>query len=243
MLHMRISIGIACLVLMGNCWTVSAQKLEKPLDVELSKTKWKTLLLIRKGTSQPEPIPANVPLKSIPDLEFEGPNPGHPHLLASCKVDGRFVMQNKYLIPEPEKSAALQLPASDSFQLEGTMGLDGEGGWFILIGWQPESATGYCLYNTQLRTQGSPWRICRLENGKMVSGSEVELIEEQKVNGVGGLHMQVVEKQLTLKLLDHTIAEDYTLKDYQPGAIVFGTYKPRYGPKKIGLQSLRMKGW
>ena len=241
--RMRIFKVITGLVLIGLSHTVMAQKLEKNLDVELSQTEWETLLLLRNGPQQPEPIPAKIPLRSIPDLEFAGPNPGHPHLLASCKVDGRFVMQNGFLIPEPEKSAALQLPSSDSFQLEGIIGLDGEGGWFILFGWDPDTTTGYCLYNTQLRTQGSPWRLCRIEDAKMVSGSEVELVEEQKVNGVGGIYLQVVEKQLSLKILDHQIAEDYTLKDYKPGAIVFGTYKPRYGPKKIGLQSLRMKGW
>ncbi|MBD3674831.1 MAG: hypothetical protein HUJ26_15040 [Planctomycetaceae bacterium] len=231
------------LVVIGVTSPLAAQKIEKNLDVEFSETKWTTLLLLRRGPVQPQPIPAKVPLRSMTKLEFEGPNPGHPHLLSKCEVDGRFVMQNGYLIPEPKKSAALQLPSCDSFQLEGKIGLDGEGGWFLLFGWDPENTSGYCLYNTQLRTQGSPWRLCRIENAKMVAGSEVELVEEEKVNGVGGIQMEVVERELSLKILNHTIADHYALKDYQPGAIVFGTYKPRYGPKKMGLQSLRMKAW
>jgi len=235
--------GALCCLLMFSTVNATAQDLEKKIDVELSETKWTTLLLLSRGPVKAEPIPAKIPLQSIRELVFEGPNPGHAHLLSGCNIDGQFVMQNGFLIPEPEKSAALQLPACDSVALEGKVGLDGEGGWFILIGWDLETTSGYCLYNTQLRTQGSPWRLCQIKDAKMVAGSEVELIAEQKVNGLGGLSMQVVNKKLTLKILNHAIADDYSLKDYTPGAIVFGTYKPRYGPKKMGIQSLRMKGW
>ncbi|MDC0273647.1 hypothetical protein OAK91_02825 [Planctomycetaceae bacterium] len=243
---MRLVHGLAvtiCGLIMLSTEIVTAQNLEKKIDIELSETKWTTLLLLKRGPVQPEPIPAKTPLLSMRELEFEGRNIGHAHLLSKCKVDGQFVMQNGFLIPEPEKSAALQLPVCDSFALEGKIGLDGEGGWFILLGWDPETSSGYCLYNTELRTQGSPWRLCQIKGAKLVASSEVELIEEQKVNGIGGIEMQVVEKELTLKILNHSIADHYTLKDYTPGAIVFGTYKPRYGPKKMGIQSLRMKGW
>jgi len=248
-MHRSPSLRTACLLILFSFCLLSemntkhlvAQLPEKKLDIELSDRKWTTLLLLRGSNPQAEPIPVKVPLKSVSALEFEGPQLGHPHLLGSFKADGKFVIQNGMLQRQLGNSALVQLPSADSFELEGKIALKGEGGWLILFGWNEEDRSGYCLYHTQLRLQGAPWRLCEIKEGKAVEGSERELVKEQSINGVGSLLMSVDEKSFTLKILNHTIIDDYTLKNYQPGAIMIGTYNPRYGAKQLGIYSLRMK--
>ena len=110
----------------------------------------------------------------------------------------------------------------------------------ILIGWDPETTSGYCLYQPQLRVSGGPFHLCRIEKGKTVPDSDRE-ISNVDLNGEGALRMRVLDKELSLQVLDHLIVHDYTLKHYQPGHIMIGTYDSRYGPKKLGIGSLRIR--
>jgi len=236
------SISMVLLVCLAYSAVAYASQLEKEIDVELSEKRWTTLALLRSRRPNAQPIPAKMPLKSVSELEFVGSMSGNPHLLNEYRVDGAFVIQNGFLVPQREKSALLQLPTADSFELEGIIGLQGEGGWLMLFGWDVEQSTGYCLYHSQLRSPDGPWRLCRIEDGKAVEGSEV-LLHKENVNGTGPLEMRVDDGVCQLKILETKIMQDCKLSDYSPGAILIGTFKPRYGPKKIGIRSLRMKGW
>ena len=234
--------GLTCCLLMFSYEVATAQNLEKKIDVELSEKRWTTLILLGSKSPQAQPIPAKAPLKSVTKLEFEGPNSGNPHLLNKYQVEGKFVIQNGFLVPQGGNSALLQLPPSDSFQLEGYVGLKGAGGCLILFGWDLETKSGHCLYHSQLRTEGAPWRLCRIEDGKMAPGSDV-LLKHEKIDGEGALRMQVVDHKSSLSIFNKPIMNDYQLTDYSAGAIMIGTFNPRYGPKQIGIHSLRMKGW
>jgi len=210
-----------------------------PLDVELTP-RWKTLLLLRSPRHKSQPIPADMPMRAMINMTFEGPHPDHPHLLGKYDANGRFILHQGYLQQESGKAALVQLPKADSFDLEGIVNLKGEGSWLILLGWNTETNSGYCLYQPQLRVSGGPFHICRIENGKTVPNSDRELANVD-LNGEGALRIQVLEKDLSLQVLDKLIVRDYTLKDYQPGHILIGTYNSRYGPKKLGIRSLRIR--
>lgn len=210
-----------------------------PLDIELTE-RWKTLLLLRNKRQKSQPIPADMPVRAVINMSFEGPHPTHPHLLGKYEADGRFIMHEGCLQQESGHSALIQLPTADSFDLEGLVNLKGEGSWLILLGWDVETNSGYCLYQPQLRVSGGPFHICRIEKGKTVTDSDRE-IANVDLNGEGALRIRVLEKELSMQVLDQLIVHDYTLKHYQPGAIMIGTYNSRYGPKKLGIASLRMR--
>jgi hypothetical protein len=210
-----------------------------PLDIELTR-RWKTLLLLRSSRHKTKPIPADMPLQPVINMTFAGPHPGHPHLLGKYDADGRFILHQGYLQQESGKAALVQLPKADSFDLEGIVNLKGEGSWLILLGWNAETNSGYCLYQPQLRVSGGPFHICRIEKGKTVPKSDQE-IANVDLNGEGALRIRVLEKALSLQVLDQAIARDYFLKNYQPGHIMIGTYNSRYGPKKLGIRSLRIR--
>lgn len=210
-----------------------------PLDIELT-SRWTTLVLLRNKRHKSQPIPADMPLRAVINLSFEGPHPKHPHLLGKYEADGRFIMHEGYLQQESGTAAMIQLPKGDSFDLEGMVSLKGEGSWLILLGWDMEKKSGYCLYQPQLRVSGGPFHICRIENGKTVAESDREMANLD-LNGEGPLRIRVLEKNLSLQVLDQLIVHDYRLKDYQPGHIMIGTYNSRYGPKKLGVASLRMR--
>lgn len=210
-----------------------------PLDIELT-SRWKTLLLLRSRRQKAKPIPADMPIQPVINMTFDGPHPEHPHLLGKYDADGRFILHEEYLQQESGNAALVQLPKVDSFDLEGIVNLKGEGSWLILLGWNMETNSGYCLYQPQLRVSGGPFHICRIEKGKTVDKSDRELANVD-LNGEGALRIRVLEKKLSLQVLNQAIARDYTLKDYQPGYIMIGTYNSRYGPKKLGIKSLRIR--
>lgn len=212
----------------------------KKKDVKLTK-RWTPLFLVQGDQHPAQPIPAEFLVENVEKgYSFTGPVPGDQHRLGNYKVDGSFILKEGYLRRELGNSALLRLPEADQFDLEGLMHATGAGGWLILLGWNEEKKSGYCIYNTTLRVSGSKWFICEIKDGKAVPDSDKFLLDRQ-ADGVGALRMRVLKNQLSLQVADDFILLDHALPNYNPGRVMMGTYSPGYGAKNINFKSLRMK--
>lgn len=226
------------------CFAVAVTADEPPAGddakpVELSR-KWTTLFLLSPRETGERDIPDGFAVTTVDELELAGPHPGHPHLLGEYKVDGRYRFRDGFLRREGGNAALLRLPAAGSFDLEGQTQVGGLGGCLLLVGWDESHNTGYCIYTTQTKVSGAPWHICEFEEGKVVEGSDREVVRKE-VSGYGALKLTLDGKKLSFMLGGETILRNVELPNYEPGGVFLGTFGPRYGPKDISFRSLRMR--
>ena len=186
-------------------------------------------------------MPANGPIKALGELEFTGPKPAHPFVLGNFAVDGQFGIVNGGIELVEGRNAAVRLvERAGEFELEGSIAMKDYGGWFLLLGWNEETGNGYVVHHCTMKESGAPWFITEMRGHKAVEETTQELkqlewrrSQEVQVSVRGGA--------LTFQLGATKVLDAETLPNYQPGALIFGVYDTKYGPRPVHLESLRIR--
>lgn len=212
----------------------------EPAQEVLATTKWQILHLQKRAVVRPLPVPEDSPLKPLATLSFKGPQPGHPFVLGDYSADADWKIANGYLSPTGGKNAALQVAYADQFELDGIMAHAGSGGWFFLVGW--DDGRGFAIHNVRMMTEqsGSPWFLTSFRGNEAIEG-ETEEFPFFDWKGEQPFSLTVQDEAFTLRVGDKLVFEGQPLNGYAPGAVIIGTYDTRYGPKKIGIKSLRVR--
>jgi hypothetical protein len=200
--------------------------------------KWTVLVAPNKGASGIKPLPTKGKLTNYGDLSLTGPKPGHPFVMGDFDVDGDFSLVNGGLERTSGSNAAVLLPKADQFELEGMMEQIEFGGWFVLVGW--EDGRGYLLSNPTMKESGSPWFFSELRGGVAIPEGtnqhpDLEWLKLQPFK------LTVAEKKFTMEVGKRKVLDGLEMENYAPGRVVLGVYNTRYGPKKIRINSLRMR--
>ncbi|MEZ6066468.1 MAG: hypothetical protein R3B90_12345 [Planctomycetaceae bacterium] len=140
-----------------------------------------------------------------------------------------------------ERTSRQIAPLADDFELEGRIAMKDQGGWFMLLGWNAELGNGYAIYNCTTRKSGAPWFICELRGHAAVRDTNQELRQYEWKN-IQDAKVSVRDGQVTVQLGRAKVLDGELLPNYQPGAVVFGVYDTRYGPRPIRIESLRIRG-
>jgi hypothetical protein len=208
-------------------------------SVELTE-KWLVLLAPNnKRSTGARVLPEKSPLKNVRELAFTGPQPGHPFVIGDYQEDGDFGLVDGALQPVSGKNAAIELPTADQFELEGIMEQIEFGGWYILLGW--DEGRGYLLSNATMKESGSPWHVTELRGNAAVPESSTQVTKYEWLKSQP-FKLKVKEKALTLEIGGKKVINQHAVDNYAPGRIILGVYDTRYGPKKLRIRSLRIKG-
>ena len=181
------------------------------------------------------------PMRSVQDFKFQGPHAGHPFLLGDFEADGEWKSIEGELQRTRGANSLLELPEVNFFDVEGVFSSDRLGGMLFLVGWTPKNS-GYVVYNVTMKDKasGSPWHLCRIENGHFVEGEDRE-IARHEWEGTQSMRLSVREKKLTLAIGKTRVLQDLPLATYQRGSVYLGTYNTRYGPKPLRIRSVRIR--
>lgn len=216
------------------------EKQDKREEIKLSKRRWTTLVLLQDNLKGEFPLPDNFPIWNYEKgYDFVGARVDG-HRLGNFRTDGEFIIRDGYLRREFGNTALLHLPAAENFELEGIMQTEGPGGWLILLGWDVEKKSGYVIYNTQSRVSWSIWFLVEIIDGKAVPDSEKKIVDRH-ANGEGALRVLMDKKKVSMQAVGAYLFRDEELPNYKEGHVAIGTFSPQYGPKDIGIKSLRMK--
>jgi hypothetical protein len=195
---------------------------------------WKTYL---GGNSK---AAANQPkFEVLQDFELTGAHSKHPFRLNEVLSDGTWGMSKGALQQTGGRSAVLKFPAVEQdFELEMGMNAEGDGGWFILVGYQE----GHCygLYNVTMRTSGSPWFLSEFRGNMGIENTDREVARYQ-CRGNEPLKLKVEAGKLTLQIDRRVLVDQEELPNYQGGEILIGTYDTTYGPKPLKLYGIRIR--
>jgi len=200
--------------------------------------KWVVLVNPSARVRGRRPLPENGPIQNLQELKFTGPKPKHPFVLGEFAEDGEFGLVDGALQQVSGGSAAVQFPEADEFELEGIMEHTEHGGWFMAVGW--DSGRGYVLSNVTMKDSGSPWHVTELR-GSAATPDGTEELEHFEWLRSQPFRLSVSKKELTLEVGERTVADHVAMPHYEKGRVLLGVYNTRYGPKKLRVQSLRMR--
>lgn len=230
---MRVTFGIIA-------WSLCAAAAIADEPAELS-SRWTILLRPGRAAPQPRPLPANGPIRPLTELQFTGPKPAHPFVLGNFAADGQFGVVNGGIELVEGRNAALRLvEGARDFELEGRIAMKDYGGWFLLLGWNEEHGNGYVVHHCTMKESGAPWFITEMRGHSAVEETTQELkqLEWKRMQDV---RVEVRNSLLTFQLGPTKVLDGEMLPNYQPGAIVFGVYDTKYGPRPVHLESLRIR--
>jgi hypothetical protein len=177
----------------------------------------------------------------LTELEFTGPMPAHPFVLGNFAVDGEFGIINGGIELTSGRNAAVQLAErAGDFELEGRIAMKDYGGWFLLVGWNPETGNGYAVHNCTMKESGAPWFITEMRGFAAVEGTNQEL-KQLEWKRFQDAKISVKQTKLLVQLGSVKVLDNEVLPNYQPGAIVFGVYDTKYGPRPVHIESLRIR--
>jgi hypothetical protein len=213
----------------------------KPAEKDKAFTltnKWAVLVNPTARIRGRRPLPENGPIQSLQELKFTGPKPKHPFVLGEFAADGEFGLVDGALQLTSGGNAVVQLPEADEFELEGIMDHTEYGGWFMAVGW--DTGRGYVISNVTMKDSGSPWYVSELRGSSTVPDGTEEL-EHFEWLKTQPFRLSVSKKELTLEVGERTVADHVAMPHYEKGRVLLGVYNTRYGPKKLRVQSLRMR--
>lgn len=228
-----------------RCWTLllsmlltgSAFSAEPPT----LSTRWTILFRPTRAAAQPQPLPPSGPVQPLSELRFTGPMPAHPFVLGNFGVDGRFgIVQGGIELVEGRNAAIRLCPHADQFELEGRIAMKDYGGWFLLVGWNEELGNGYAIHNCTMKQSGSPWFITEMRGRSAVEETTQEL-KQHEWRLMQDARVTVRENKLTMQVGAVKVLDEEPLPNYRPGAIIFGVYDTRYGPRPVRVESLRIR--
>lgn len=200
--------------------------------------KWTVLHLAGKGDRTARPLSKQSKLQPLDGFELTGPEPGHAFILGNFLGDGTWGVINGAVQLAGGKNAALRLARANSFELEGTMEMDGFGGWFLLVGW--DDGRGYSISNVTMKESGSPWFITEYRGGVAIPETN-QVVARHDWHRLQPFKVTVKENELTFTLGKLNLLEQQALADYTEGDVIFGVYDTRYGPRPVKIQSLRIR--
>ncbi|MFO1008286.1 MAG: hypothetical protein U0929_20165 [Planctomycetaceae bacterium] len=210
---------------------------EEPFKVTLTD-KWKVLVNPAKPRAGLVELTKKSPIQNVGEFTLTGPMVGHPFGLGEFAADGRWAMVDGVATPVDGKNALIHLTAADEFEMEGVITQEKFGGWLMLVGWN--QGHGYSMSNVTLKESGSPWFLCEYRGSKAIEGTNNE-VKHFEWKGNQPLRMLLKDKKLTVVVGKTSIVEEYPLENYTAGDVFLGTYDTRYGPKPIGVRSLRVR--
>ncbi len=210
---------------------------EEPFKVSLTD-KWSVLVNPAKPRPGLVELTKKSPLQNVDEFTFTGPMVGHPFGLGDFAADGRWALVDGVAQPVEGKNALMHLVAAEQFELEGIIHQEKFGGWLMLLGWN--QGHGYSLSNVTLKESGSPWFISEYRGNKAIESTNNE-VKQFEWKGDQPFRVLVKEQKLTVVVGKTAIVEDYPLENYTAGDLFLGTYDTRYGPKPIGVRSLRVR--
>lgn len=210
---------------------------EEPFKVTLTE-KWKVLVNPVKPRAGLVELTKKSPIQNVGEFTLTGPMVGHPFGLGEFSADGRWAMVDGVATPVDGKNALIHLTAADEFEMEGIVYQEKFGGWLMLVGWN--QGHGYSLSNVTLKESGSPWFLCEYRGSKAIEGTNNE-VKHFEWKGNQPFRMHLKDKKLTVVVGKTPIVEEYPLENYAAGDVFLGTYDTRYGPKPIGVRSLRVR--
>ena len=218
---------------------ISAVDAQEDTDVRHApqlSPKWLSLYVAGRPVRNVLPLTAKDKLVQLDAFELTGPDPGHPFVLGNFVSDGQWGVVAGGVQRTGGKNAVLELARGDQFELQGVMDQIGLGGWFLLVGW--DNGHGYCLSNVLMKESGAPWFLTEFRGHKALPETHVEFpsFEWQRAQP---FQLQVADNKLTFNVGQTTLLDQQELKNYQPGAIILGTYDTRYGPRGVRLTALR----
>lgn len=228
-------LGCVVLMLFGWAESVVAQTPEDGTTVAVED--WTVLHLQNPRQRGTRPLPKTAKVRSLTDLQFTGPMPGHPYVLGNFESDGRWGLIDGYLQTVDGKNSALELCWADGFELEGIIEHAQFGGWYLLLGWDQER--GYSLSNVKFKTSGSPWFLAEMRGGKSIADRTLEF-DDFEWKGAQPFKLSVKNKQLTL-IVGRTAVIETEIAAYQPGKVIVGVHDTNYGPKLMRIKSLRVR--
>lgn len=196
---------------------------------------WQTLVPFvgsRSGAVQKVP--------GLTALTFSGPGQNDPFVLGDFAVTGDWTSSSVGLTPAAGLSAAIELFRGEHFELDGVMTHTGFGGWFLLVGWNAEERSGYCISNFTTRMLRSPWHLTEIRGGVPVPRRTTEF-RSLDWKREQPFRLTVSGQRAGLRIGQFAAFEKQRLANYQPGSIILGTYKNAYGPKPLILQSARVR--
>lgn len=226
--------------LSSTLFAEEGEKTETPFSNALElKPKWNVLHFSRGNEKGVRALKKKSPFQAVdPGFKFTGPAPNDPFLLGDVTIDGTWAIMNGMVQQVDGRNAALIVAQGENFELQGLMDASGVGGWFFLVGWK--GGHGYAIYNVKLKTSGSPWLTSEFRGGKGLAETNKEFIRFE-CKGKEPVLLSVKNKKLNLQIGRVKLAIDKELPNYHAGSILIGTYDTRYGPKKLKIQSLRIR--
>lgn len=234
----RVLFAVAMIAVFGAGVRAAPAEDDAPPMAVVAGKKWTVLYQNLPKTPAVQSLPDKGPLYVVSPLEIGGPRPGDPHLLGDYVADGDWGYDRTGLYRTKGSNAALLLASGEDFELEGNVMGEGLGGWFFIVGWKERH--GYLLYNTTLKTSGSPWLIAELRDGKAIEETHRE-VGRHLWKGVQPFRLSVEKKQLQLTIGKETVVDELDLPNYGAGEILLGTYETKYGAKPLRIQSLRVR--
>lgn len=242
---MRCVILVGCMGLMGLVGAgLAADPVEEPAAADdaapaVTVTKrWSVLYNAGRRTQGVRPLPPNGKIQALPDLQFTGPQPGHPFVLGEFSADGEWGIGDGGIIRATGANAALKLGTAENFELDGTVEMGDEGGWFLLVGWN--EGRGYSIINIGFRESPSPWFITEYRGGAALAEAHQE-VAQHAWRGEQTLNLTVKDQVLNLHVGKVHVLKEQQLPEYQVGDVILGVYDTRYGPRPVRIRALRMR--
>lgn len=215
----------------------AAEAAEAPAPLILTR-RWIELYRPQRASVGIKPLPEDSLLAPLEGFTMEGIKLDHPFLLGKFTSAGDWGVSRGALQPIRGTDTALRIGRVGDFEFDGTMHAEGLGGWFLLFGWN--NGHGYGLYNVEMKQSGSPWFICEFRDSKALESTHGE-IPGSSWQRPARLTLQMKQKMLLLKVGKTTIVEDLECPNYGEGDLIVGTYNTRYGPKRLRIESLRIR--
>jgi len=212
------------------------EKPEAPLVVPSKK--WTVLHRTPANVAGIVPLDEKSPVRVAEGLKLTGVKPGHPLWLSAFTSDAEWGVAKDGLRATAGKNAALRLARAADFDLEGIANVEGLGGWFVLVGWS--DGHGYLAYNVTTKESGSPWIVAEVRGNKVLEETHRE-VARHEWKGPQPFRLAVAEKSMGLIVGKDEVFKDVPVPNYAEGEVIVGTYDTKYGPKKLRIQSLRVK--
>lgn len=201
-------------------------------------SRWSVLYAAGRRAQGARPLPPNGKIQPLPELQFTGPEPGHPFVLGDFAADGEWGVADGGIVRTKGNNAALKLGCAENFELEGTLEMGDEGGWFLLVGWH--DGRGYSIINIGFRESPSPWFITEYRGGAAIAEAH-QHIRHHAWRDAQTLNLTVQDQVLNLHVGKVHVLQDQQLSQYSVGDVILGVYDTRYGPRPIRIRALRMR--
>lgn len=210
-----------------------ARERKKPLPTDhfnrpdVLNGNWRTIL-------PPQPN-GRVWFTSLRRLDFAGAG-GDVNELGTFSIDGEWNFTSDALRRSKGPHAAVSFGRAEDFVLEGDAQFGGDGGFFILLGWNDGS--GYLFRSIQLKSS-SDWKLWEMKDGKPTGDGQKISIARFSTRLT--FKLDVDSRELSFSIGNVPVAKDVRMPNYREGSVIFGVYPTQYGPKPVRFVNARIR--